>query len=145
MDHPLDQGDNVVPLKTGQPSREGWGQREAEALLLARLAAMPLLEYERTRLAGARELKCRVSWLDRLVENIRFQAAMLASLPPAQDGRTNVGTPINFFHDNGKEVLGFLVASAHQSGKDRHLLVLADGNGMPSTPSPYQRRAFNSC
>jgi hypothetical protein len=46
-----DRENKIVPLKPAKPSPEGWGPREQEALLLARLGAMPQLEYERARLA----------------------------------------------------------------------------------------------
>jgi hypothetical protein len=94
-DPPPHHGDNnVIPIRPAKPSPEGWGQREQEALLLARLAAMPQLEYERARLAAARELKCRVSWLDRKIEFIRNARASY-NLPPARDG-TKVSDPITF-------------------------------------------------
>lgn len=119
---------NVIPLKRPEISPEGWGQREQDALLIARLAALPAIDYERARAAAARQFKCRVSWLDRTIEAIRSRVAEVQHLPPAKDGRTTVGEPINFVHDNGERVLGFLVASYHQRGEDHHLIVLADGN-----------------
>jgi hypothetical protein len=133
----MSDGNNVVALNPGKPSREGWTQREQEALILARLGAMPELEYERARIAAAKELKCRISWLDRKVEAIRAQiAAKFKDLPPAKDGRTAVGEPINFFYNNGSFVIGFLTAAVSRRGQDWHLLVLADGNCtvMDSTP-----------
>jgi hypothetical protein len=120
---------NVITIRPAKPSPEGWGQREQEALLIARLAAMPLLEYERARLAAAKELKCRVSWLDRKIEFIRCQLAEYRELPPARDGRTKVGEAITFWPDRGPPVIGFVTATAHRNGKDSHFLVLADGNG----------------
>jgi hypothetical protein len=88
---------------------------------------MPALEYERARNAAARQLKCRVSWLDHTVEAIRARIAEFAHLLPPKDGRTAVGNPINFY-DDGKRHVGFLVAVAHRYGQGHHLLVLADGN-----------------
>ena len=130
-----DRENKIVPLRPAKPSPEGWAQREQEALLLARLAAMPQLEYERARLAAARELKCRVSWLDRKMKAIRYMIGECQGLPRAKDGST-VGEPINFWPANGLPVLGFVTATAHQHGKDWHFLVLSDGNGtcVRSTP-----------
>jgi hypothetical protein len=129
-------GNNVIPLMPAKTSREGWGQREQEALLLARLAAMPQLEYERARLAAARELKCRVSWLDRKIDLIRSAiASYQGPLPSAKDGSA-AGDPITFWPDRGQPLLGFVTATVHRYGRDGHLLVLADGNGtvVQSTP-----------
>jgi hypothetical protein len=119
---------NVVPLKPATVSREGWCPREQEALLLARLGALPALEYERVRVPAAKELKCRVSWLDKVIENIHVEAAKFADFPPAKDEKTSVGHPIKFIRDDGSEVMSFLVVSAHKNGQDRHIVVLADGN-----------------
>jgi hypothetical protein len=134
---------NVIQLKPTKPSREGWGPREQEALMLARLAAMPMFDYERIRLRAAKELKCRVSWLDKTVESIRFKAAAFANFPPAKDGRNEVGTPRNFFRDDGSSVTAFLVASAHKDGQDSRLIVLADGNAtaVNSVPLSDEGRA----
>ena len=125
---PPHHDDNVISIRPANPYPEGWSQREHEALLLVRLAAMPQLEYERARLAAARELKCRVSWLDRKLEFIRYEAAEYQELPPAKDGR-KVGDAVTFWPDHGPPILDFVTATAHRDSKDWHLLVLADGNG----------------
>jgi hypothetical protein len=118
---------SVVRLRNIRRSPEGWSQREHEAQLIAKLSLMPALEYERARNAAARQLKCRVVWLDHTVEAIRARIAEFAHLLPPKDGRTAVGTPI-IFHDEGKRHVGFLIAAARRHGQDHHLLVLADGN-----------------
>ena len=66
-----DDDSNVVPLRPAAPSPEGWGKREQEALTIARLGALPELEYERCRLSAARGLGCRVTWLDRVIGRLR--------------------------------------------------------------------------
>ena len=122
---------NVVQLRPVVPAllvAGEWSERELEAHSLAMLSALPALEYERTRVQAAKELKCRVSWLDKIIEGIREKAAAIAHCPPAKDGRNSVGYPINFVYNDGTEVMGFLVAACHYNGKDRHIIVLADGN-----------------
>jgi hypothetical protein len=120
--------DNIISLRPDTLSREGWGQREHEALTLARLSRMPELDYDRARTAAARALKCRVSWLDRKIQELRIEIAKFEHFPPSDDG-VRPGTAINFIHNDGSDVLGFVIATANRYGKNRHLLVLADGNG----------------
>jgi hypothetical protein len=125
-----DEVGNIVPLKSKQqPSPEGWTQREQEALSLARLGAMTGLEYERARVSAAKQLGCRVSWLDQKIEIIRNEADAVKHWPPPADRRVEVGTPIPFWPERGESIMGFLVAAAHRAGRDAHVLVLADGNG----------------
>jgi hypothetical protein len=80
--------------------------------------------------AAAKELRCRVSWLDGKRSTIWETAMKFRGLPPPNDGRTRVGMSINFVHNNGEQVLGFLVVAARERrGRDVHVVVLADGNG----------------
>jgi hypothetical protein len=116
-----------VRLRNAGRTSEGWSQREHDARLIARLSVMPALEYERTRSAAARQLKCRVSWLDHVIDGIRCRIAEFAHMLPPKDGRASVGTPVNF-HEDGERYVGFLVAAAHRHGQDHQLLVLADDN-----------------
>jgi hypothetical protein len=131
---------NVVPFTHVKLSPEGWGQRAYEALLIARLAAMSQLEYERARIWVAKELGCRVSWLDRTISGIWGKTACCQHLPPSKDGR-KVGDAIDFWPDRGPPILGFITATESQDGKDWHYLVLADGNGtcVRSTPISKER------
>jgi hypothetical protein len=133
-----ERADNVVHLKENKsPSEEGWTQREQEALAIARLAALSDLDYERSRITAAKQLGCRVSWLDRKIEHIRYMARRLTQ-GPAHDGRTVPGTPIIFCPDNAETLMGFLVKSDHCHDRDRHLIVLADGAATPVISSPIE-------
>jgi hypothetical protein len=125
---------NVVMLHPTAPA-EKQNQREREARVLATLAALPALDYERLRLEAAQQLKCRVSWLDRQIRGIRSSAAYFTA-SPAQNSQTRVGDAITFVRGDGTEITGFLVASEHWHGRDRHLLVLADGNATVQISTP---------
>jgi hypothetical protein len=125
--------DNVVRLVSVRSSPESWPEPEAEAWRLATLAAMPELQYERVRRSAARDLGCRVAWLDGKVEAIRHAGAVLKDLPPAKDVR--VGDEVKFFPRYGPPVMGFVTASARQDGADVVFLVLADGCGTVVRPS----------
>jgi hypothetical protein len=140
MNSDPDPETNVVSLKTAKPSREGWSPREQDALMIARLGAMSILEYERVRIRAAKELKCRVSWLDKTIERVRASAQTLDGYPPAKDGRTHAGCPISFIDNGGSQIMGFLVRSAHQGGQDRHLIVLADGNATVINSVPLSEK-----
>jgi hypothetical protein len=130
-----DDDSNVVPLRPAAPSPEGWGKREQEALTIARLGALPELEYERCRLSAARGLGCRVTWLDRVIGRLRGTIEKYKQIPPARDGKA-VGEGITFWPERGPPIIGFVVTTAHWQGRDWHYLVLADGNGsvVRSTP-----------
>jgi hypothetical protein len=123
-------GDNVVSLRPGKPSPEGWSQQEQDALELARLGAMGAIEYERARRGAARKLGIRLSTLNGIVTRIQSAAKRAQLFPPPEDPRP-IGQPITFVYDDGRRVTGFLAAAhgRYEKGRDWHLLVLADGHG----------------
>jgi hypothetical protein len=129
--------DNVVSLRQ-KPSREGWSKQEQDALTIARLAALPLLEYERQRIAGAKEIGCRVSWLDRVVKYIHELGCQIKFQAPPQGVELHQpGEPITFHPPDADSVVGFVVISGfgrryeywQDKPKQWDLIVLADGNG----------------
>jgi putative DNA primase/helicase len=58
---------------TGAPSPDGVTSERPvdDRTVIVRLAALPLLDYDREREAAAEQLRCRVTTLDRLVEEMR--------------------------------------------------------------------------
>ena len=54
---------------------------ETDAAVIAELAAMDTLAYERARWPAARRLRCHVRVLDGLVEAARRKAALAAPMP----------------------------------------------------------------
>lgn len=120
------QTGNVIPLRQTPPSREGWSEAEQDALELARLGAMDVIEYERSRIAAARKLKMRPSILDRLVRNIW---GMRRPIPSEQAQPLPVGHPIRFHYTDNRSVMSFVVQADFRYEEHSHLLVLADGKG----------------
>jgi hypothetical protein len=102
-------------------------ETEVAAKALARLSLLNVLDYEKARVPAARKLRCRPSVLDRLVRDIRAQL-LPANVVPAKAPRAN-GEEISFCDGGGRVVTAFVVISVHSGGRDRDLVIRADGTG----------------
>lgn len=104
---------------------------------VARLSLLGRLEYERARCKAAKELGCRVSFLDRVIENIReavsqFKHELLNSYGAfrlrsfARDERVSYMG----FHSGPTVTPAWQLASAQEveTGDTINLVLLADGN-----------------
>ena len=103
---------------------------------VASLSLLGRLEYERARCKVARELGCRVSFLDRVIENIREAVSQFQreSIYPESYGlcsfaRDERGEYIAV-HDNSQVTPSWQLASAQKvaTGETVNLVLLADGN-----------------
>ena len=67
--------DNKVtkfPVKSRKTSDDGSDRTSIDsARVVAKLGVMNAMDYERTRMQAAKDLGCRVSFLDRLVKRVR--------------------------------------------------------------------------
>jgi hypothetical protein len=134
---PSCHNDNVIPIRP-KPSSEGWSRQEQEALTIAKLAALPQLEYERARDGAAKKLRCRVTWLDRIIRDIRSKATRYPAWMPNITGNYRVGDPVTVSgRRNGSLTLGFIVATMHSHSEDQLLVVLADGDATTVWATPF--------
>jgi hypothetical protein len=100
-----------------------------EARLIARLCVMPALAYERERAKAAKQLGCRVSFLDQKVEQARERIARFRADTEILCTNARVGECIDFQINDGSFVPSWCLASGERRwGEQTNLLLLADGN-----------------
>jgi hypothetical protein len=127
---------NVVPFgKPPKPQTQGDHVRERTFLdttrAVAKLSQLSRLEYERVRYKAAKELGCRVSFLDRVIENIHEAIQLLKNDYHLRSfAREDGERLIRFRVDDSTVTLSWRVAKAEniKTGEPTELILLADGN-----------------
>jgi hypothetical protein len=128
---------NVVPFgKLPKPQAKGADVKRERTFLdatraVAKLSQLGRLEYERVRSKAAKELVCRVSFLDRVLENVHKEVSNfkhdyhLRSFA-REEGERLIGCRV----DDSTVTPSWRVAKAEniKTGELTELLLLADGN-----------------
>jgi hypothetical protein len=111
---------------------------------VAKLSQLSRIEYERVRYKAAKELGCRVSFLDRVIENIHEAIRLLKNDYHLRSfAREDGERLIRFRVDDSTVTHSWRVAKAEdiKTGEPAELLLLADGDftvvrGVPCVKKP---------
>jgi hypothetical protein len=126
-----DRKSNVVPLRKGTPIVTAPPAEEVAVdavRILARIATLDLLGYERARSRAAKELGCRLSFLDRNVARIRDEIQSFKKYVQSENEQ-RVGNMINVNMNDGTVVQGLCLASGQEWDDRGVTLPLAIGFG----------------
>ena len=117
-----------VKIRTGSAGQDFLGATR----LVAKLARLSLLDYERDRLAAAKELGCRVSFLDSHVAEVRCRIESFSYRVPGSEERNEI---INVQTKSGVVMTGWALAIGYKKkfqddnhGERSYLVLMADGS-----------------
>jgi hypothetical protein len=112
--------------------------------VVAKLSQLGRLEYERVRCKAAKELGCRVSFLDRVIENINETVQLFKNDYHLRSfAREDGERLISFLADDSAVTPAWRVAKAEiiKTGEKTDLLLLADGNFTVKRGVPVEKPA----
>jgi hypothetical protein len=151
-DKPTDAANIVAFGKPPTPQTQADHVKRERAFIdttraVAKLAQLSRLEYERARSKAAKEIGCRVSFLDRVIANIHEAIQRLKNDYDMRSfAREHGERLVNLHVDDNTATPAWQLATAEdiKTGVKDSLLLLADGNftvkrGVPRVKKPEPR------